>query len=179
MRRALVSLVLAVLAAALTTQLAVAAKPTHEKFTVDETFTEELCGISVTTHLQIKGNVLFVDDREVDLSQALITWSNSEGDWLELFFAGPDFIETQLHGDIRTVDVRIAGVPERMRSSEGLTPVFDRGLVVYQDTVDLNDLDDPDDNVLLGREVFFQAGPHPDLDSDLALFCEVVLDVLG
>jgi hypothetical protein len=78
-----------------------------------------------------------------------------------------------------SVDVRIGGIAERLRSSDVLTPAFDRGPVIFRDTVDLNDLEDPADDVFLGREVFFHAGPHPDLDSDFALFCEVVEDVLG
>jgi hypothetical protein len=179
MRRVVRPLLLALVVLALAAPAALGARPIHEKFTVDETFTEELCGITVTTRVQLKGNVLIFEDRVIDASQVTVTWTNTEDNWLELFVAGPAFVEEQLEGDILIIDVRIAGIPERIRSSEGLTPAFDRGLVIFRDTIDLNDLEDPEDDVFLGREVFFQAGPHPDLDSDFALFCEVVHDVLG
>jgi hypothetical protein len=46
-------------------------------------------------------------------------------------------------------------------------------------TIDLNDLENEEDDELLGFEVVSVAGPHPEIDSDFELFCEVVNDVLG
>jgi len=179
MRRLVRPLLLALVVLAVGAQSALGARPIHDKFNLDETFAEELCGISVTTRVQVKGNVLIFEDRVIDVSQVTVTWTNTEGDSLELFVAGPGFVEERLEGDILTLDVRVAGIPEKLRSSDGLTAAFDRGLVIFRDTIDLNELENPEDDVFLGREVFFQAGPHPDLDSDFALFCEVVQDVLG
>jgi len=50
---------------------------------------------------------------------------------------------------------------------------------VLRDVIDLNDLEDEEDDVFVSSEILFQAGPHPEADSDFALFCEVVHDVLG
>ena len=179
MRRVLLPFALAAMVVLLTASFASAAKPIHEKFVIDETFTEDLCGIEVTTHLEIKGNILFFEDRLIDLSLVRATWTNEDGDWLELFAAGPAFVQEQLDGDILTITVRQAGVQERLRSSEGLTAAFDRGQIVFRVVIDLNDLEDPEDDVFLSFEIVFQAGPHPEADSDFALFCQVVHDVLG
>jgi hypothetical protein len=163
----------------LTAQLALGARPVHERFTVDEVFTEELCGIEVTTHVVIKGNFLGFDDRSVDISRVDITWTNAEGDWLQNFIAGPVWFEERLDGDILTLVDRHAGVHERLRSSAGITAAFDRGLIEFRTVIDLNDLEDEEDDVFLSSETVIQAGPHPEADSDFALFCEVVEDVLG
>ena len=49
MRRAHASLALATLLMLLSAQLAFAAAPVHDKFVIDDTFPENLCGIDVTT----------------------------------------------------------------------------------------------------------------------------------
>src|SRR5687767_12919429 len=95
MRRVSVPLALATLLVLVSAQI-VAAAPVHDKFTVDETFREKLCGIRVTTHVQIKGNVLGFEDHFVDLSQISVTWTNRDGDWLELFATGAFFITEEL-----------------------------------------------------------------------------------
>jgi len=179
MRRASVTTALATLLVVVTAQVVAAAKPIHDTFTVDQTFSEELCGIPVTTHLQVKGNVLRFDDHLVDLSQGTITWTNAAGDWLEYLATGAVFVTEELSGEILTVTIRPSGVQDRIRSAEGFTPVFDRGLVIFRLVIDLNDLEDPVDDVLISFEVLFQAGPHPEFEGDFNLFCQVVTDVLG
>jgi hypothetical protein len=175
MRRVLSAVLLAALALALTAQLAMAAKPFHDKFTDEETFSEELCGIPVTTHVEVSVNFLGFEGRFIDASHVRVTWTNVDGDRL----AGAAFGTEELTGDILTVTVRQAGVQERLASAGGLTPAFDRGQIVLQIVIDLNDLENPEDDVFVSFEVLSQAGPHPEADSDFALFCEVVTDVLG
>ena len=146
---------------------------------MDETFTEDVCGITATIRTEARGSVLVFADRTIEVSLVRVTITNDEGDWLRNFVAGPVFIEEQLEGDILTITLRFAGVHSKWRSSEGLTPAFDRGQIIFRDVIDLNDLEDPEDDVFLSSELLFQAGPHPEADSDFALFCEVVHDVLG
>jgi hypothetical protein len=38
--------------------------------------------------------------------------------------------------------------------------------------------DDDDDDTLLSQSVVFQAGPHPDLDSNFELFCQNLVTYL-
>jgi hypothetical protein len=179
MRRVIGSAALVIALLLLTVQVTLGAGPLHDQFTVDETFTEELCGIEVTTHLEIKGNVLIFEDRFVDLSRLEITWTNAAGDWLRNSISGAAFVEEQLDGDILTITERHVGVHSHLTSAAGQEPVFDRGTVTFLITIDLNDLENEEDDVLLSFDVIFVAGPHPEIESDFALFCEVVEDVLG
>lgn len=179
MRRVLPSILLAALLTLASITAALAARPGHDRFTIDETFDEELCGIDVTTRIQITGNVLFFEDHLVDLSLVRVTWTNADGDWLQNFIAGPVVVTEQLDGDILTVTIANHGVHERLRSSDGLTEAFDRGQIVFRDVIDLNDLADEEDDVFLSSEILFQAGPHPEADSGFELLCETVIDVLG
>lgn len=179
MRRVIRPAALATTMLLLIAQVALGARPVHEKFTIDESFPDELCGIQVMTHLEIKGNVLIFDDRVIDVSRAEITWTNDDGDWLHNSVSGPVFIEERLEGDILTITTRHAGVHSHLTSSAGRTPVFDRGTVTFVSTIDLNDLENEEDDVFLGFEVVKIAGPHPEVDSGFELFCEVVIDVLG
>lgn len=180
MRRLYPAIVLASLLLLTMVQVAVAAKPSHERFTIDETFEDELCGIPVTTHLVIKGHAVgFPDGHFVDHSRGSITWTNADGDWLTNSFAGPVTVTEQLDGSILTITQRYRGVHERLRSSEGLTAAFDRGQITIVTVIDLVNLEDPEDDVFVSSDVVSQHGPHPDADSGFALFCEVVIDVLG
>ncbi|MCA1569688.1 MAG: hypothetical protein LC798_05070 [Chloroflexi bacterium] len=179
MRRVIRSVVMTSTLLLLTAQLALGARPIHEKFTIDESFSEDLCGVEVTAHVQIKGNVLIFEDRAVDVSRVKVTWTNEAGDWLQNTVSGPVFIEERLDGDILTITTRHAGVHSHLVSAAGREAAFDRGTITFVTTIDLNDLEDQDDDVFLGSEVVARAGPHPEADSGFELFCEVVNDVLG
>lgn len=178
MRRA-TPLLLAAAVLLLSAQAVLAAKPGHDRFVVDETIEEELCGIDVTTHVQVKGNVLFMESGIIDVSLVRLTWTNADGDWLQDFIAGPAFVTEVLDGDVLTITVRNAGVHQRLRSSDGITAAFDRGQITFRDVIDLNDLEDETDDELLSSETLFEAGPHPVADSGFELTCDVVVEVLG
>ena len=180
MRRVIGPAALASTLLLLTAQVALGARPIHEKFTIDETFPGDVvCGIEVTTQVEGNGNVLIFDDRFVDLSRVVLTWTNAAGDWLQNSVAGAAMIQEQLDGDILTITERHVGVHSHLTSAAGQEPAFDRGTVIFVITIDLNDLENEDDDVFLSFEVASVAGPHPELDSDFELFCEVFIDVLG
>ena len=179
MRRVIGPVALASALLVLTAQVALGARPIHEKFTVQESFSEDLCGVEVMTHIDIRGNVLIFENRLVDVSRAQITWTNSAGEWLRNSIAGPVFVEEELDGDILTITERHAGVHSHLTSAAGQEPAFDRGTVTFVITIDLNDLENPDDDAFVAFEIAAVAGPHPEVDSDFELFCEVVNNVLG
>jgi hypothetical protein len=179
MRRPLLPLVLATLLTLASATVALAARPFHDKFTIDETVNENVCGIDVTTHIEVKVNGLGFDDHFVDLSQFRITWTNADGDWLTNFGAGQTSITETLDGDILTINEVHRGVHEMLRSADGITAAFDRGQIAFVIVLDLNDLENPDDDVELSFDVVKQAGPHPEADADFELFCEVFTQVLG
>lgn len=177
MRLVLRSLLLAIPVAALTVQVALAGGPMHDKFAVDATFQEELCGLTVTTHDQTNGNVLIFEDRLVDLSRVRVTWTNDEGDWLELFIAGPVTVTEEWNGDILTQTAHNAGLHHRLRSSAGIDPkTFDRGQITFKTVIDFSD---PEEPVLVSQDILFEAGPHPLAHSTTDVFCEAVIEALG
>lgn len=189
MRRILLSLVTTVALLLLTAQLALAAKPVfHEVAQIDEILDppEELCGdpdtpgtgIPVTTHIQGTLNIMERSDGTfVDHSRFRITWTNAEGDWIVNDIAGQARFQPPIEnpdGTVTFIDQH-RGVHERLRTSEGLTPAFDRGFITFITTIDFGD---PENPVLVDEEII-QHGPHPEADSGFALFCEVVTAVLG
>jgi hypothetical protein len=177
MRRVLRPLLLATAVAVLSAQVVAAAKPIHERFAVDATYAEELCGLTVTTHDETNVNVLIFEDRLVDLSRVRITWTNDEGDWLELLIAGPVTITEEWNGDILTVIAHNAGLHHRLRSSAGIDPrTFDRGQITFKDVIDFSD---PEEPIFVTRDILFEAGPHPLAHSTTDVFCEAVVEALG
>ena len=170
----------------LTAQPALAAKPIeHEVVKFDDTIPdEELCGITVDTHIEGHANFLafggFQEGGFQDVSHVVVTWTNEDGDWLQLFSTGRVRGEFDLdENGILTITESHSGIQERLRSAAGTTAAFDRGRIVFEIVIDLNDPEDPEDDEFISFEVVFVAGPHPEFESDFALFCEVVTDVLG
>ena len=164
----------------ITAPAAWAAKPIeHSVDKFDETFSEELCGIAVDGHVKSRTNFLVFEDGIQDVSSGVVTWTNEDGDWLQLRFAGRVRVIEVVNNGILTITEIHSGVQERLRSNEGTTAAFDRGRVIFEIVIDLHDPDDPEDDEFISFETVFVAGPHPELESDFSLFCEVVMDVLG
>ena len=65
------------------------------------------------------------------------------------------------------------GLPEKISTPQGPVIVRDAGLVTFVNTYDLETED------LISQEVLVNRGPHPDLDSDFELFCEVIIAALS
>lgn len=177
----------AALAAAVTSVLSVSAvaagQPFMERFTVNVTADEVICGIPVTAHgVASVVHVVRTDKPFIDIHVGTVTYTNADGDWVEVDFRGPTMITETLNPDgTFTVTLVNSGMQERLTTSTGHGPTaaWDRGRVERILTVDLGDPEDPEDDAILSMEVAFAAGPHPDLDSDFALFCEVFVAALG
>ncbi len=181
MRRVTISASLAVGLLVLMSATTLAARPVeHHVGYVDDTFDEELCGIAVTTRVQAHENIfIYEDGRFVDRSQVTVTWTNEDGEWLTTSSAGTRTVgEVESDGTLTITESHV-GVQSRLRSSDGITAAFDRGRIGFVTVIDLNDPEDPEDDVVVSSDVVDVAGPHPEADSDFALFCEVVTDVLG
>jgi hypothetical protein len=65
------------------------------------------------------------------------------------------------------------GLPEKIQTANGPGLLRDVGFVTFADTFDLETGD------FISSEVVINKEPHPDLDSDFALFCEVVTEALA
>jgi hypothetical protein len=64
-------------------QAALAAKPIHDKFTINETFSVEVCGVEVTTNVRVWGNIIVRSDGTgIDASRVVVTFTDADGDWV-------------------------------------------------------------------------------------------------
>jgi hypothetical protein len=65
------------------------------------------------------------------------------------------------------------GLPEKVKLPNGRVLLRDAGFVSFNDTFDATTGD------FLGTTISPENGPHPDLDSDGALFCDVIVPALS
>jgi hypothetical protein len=181
MRRVVFPILATTLAMSLSAGGVLAAQPTHERLVIDETSTADLCGLQVTQHVVVHVNVVtYPDGLRRDLSTTLITWTNADGDWLSTFSVGPFIFSEVVNADgTTTFTLSARGVQELVRSARGIEAAFDRGQITFVTTIDFGDPENPDDDVVIFDGITFVAGPHPEADSDFALFCQVVTEVLG
>jgi len=149
---------------------------------------DEVCGVPVTTtvdaivnqqeRLASSGFPLFMFT-----GHGTVTWTNpATGKSVSLFFAGIGAKDLTVvdNGD-GTITLRraITGVPERITLSNGQVVTMDVGRVVFVDVIDYNGTPtDTSDDVLISQSVESISGPHPELQSDFTLFCQVVVPAL-
>jgi hypothetical protein len=74
-------------------------------------------------------------------------------------------------GSMTFVDTFI-GLPEQIKIPHGPVLSRDAGNVTFLDTFDA-------DGNFLSRTVVDEKGPHPDLDSDFTLFCDVIVPAIS
>lgn len=99
--------------------------------------------------------------------------SRSTGLTAVLSFAGQSTDET-ISGDpegIHTHRFTFKGLPEKLQTFHGPVLLRDAGVAVFEDTFD--------GDVFLFGGVTVVKGPHPELDSDFTLFCELMTEALG
>ena len=63
-------------------------------------------------------------------------------------------------------------MPEQIKLSNGRMLSRDAGVVTFTDVIDATT------DEVISQTVSGEKGPHPDLDSDFELFCEVMTDAL-
>jgi hypothetical protein len=146
---------------------------------------DEVCGIPVTTTIDIIAN----EQQRLAKSgfplfqstgRGKVTFTNpATGKSVSLFFAGVNFKDLTVvdNGDgTITLRTAVTGVPERVRLSDGTIAIMDVGRVVFVSVIDYNGTPtDTDDDVEISSSIESISGPHPDLESDFELFCEVVV----
>ena len=177
--RRIVVLVLAtsLSALALLAATASAAKPLerfHDVFR--DSFSAEICGIPVDVQVRGTDNFFVYDDDSFkDTSSVQQTITNPEnGKSIIIFNAGqvsgpPPIIDEQA-GTI-TFAVSFKGLPEKIQTSHGPVLLRDVGIATFLDTFDL------ETGEFISSDVIIK-GPHPDLESDFELFCQVVTTAL-
>ena len=152
-----------------------------------ETFEDEICGIPVITTIDI------IDNIQVRLAKSgfplfkstgrgTITFTNpANGKSVEETFSGATKDLTVVDNGDGTITLRTAvtGVPEEVTLSDGTVAIKDVGRVVFVTVIDYNGTPtDTEDDEFLSQTIESISGPHPELESDFTLFCEVVVPAL-
>jgi hypothetical protein len=158
---------------------ALAAQPIeqfHDHFT--DSFSDEICGIAVDVDLVVTDNFfLYADGTFKDTSSFQQTFTNPEnGQSVVVSSAGqvtgPPPVVDEEAGTI-TFLTTFKGLPEKIQTAQGPLLLRDAGIVTFADTFDLVT------GEFISSEVITQKGPHPELDSDFELFCDVVTEALA
>jgi len=156
----------------------------HIVFTIPD---DEVCGISVVTTIDIINNFhVRLGKNGFPLFQVTgvgtVTFTNPvNGKSVENQFAGASKDLTVVDNGDGTITVRTAvtGLAQRITSSDGTAAIMDVGRVVFVGILDYNGTPaDTEDDIFLSGYVESISGPHPDLESDFALFCEEVIPAL-
>ncbi len=152
-----------------------------------ETFPGEVCDIPVTITVDIINNI---NERLAKSGFPLfqstgpgtITITNpATGKSITTRFTGAVKDLTVVDNGDGTITVRTAftGIPEEVRLPDGTVAIKDVGRVVFATVLDYNGTPtDVDDDVFISQSIESISGPHPDLESDFTLFCEVVVPAL-
>jgi hypothetical protein len=147
----------------------------HDHFT--ESFSDEICGIPVDVDLVVTDNFfLYADDSFKDTSSFMATFTNpANGKSVVVSSAGlvsgPAPIVDEEAGTI-TFFTSFKGLPEKIQTANGRVLLRDAGFVTFADTFDL------ETGEFISSEITVNKGPHPELDSDFTLFCEVISEAL-
>jgi hypothetical protein len=158
---------------------ALGAKPIaqfHDHFT--DSFSDALCEIPVDVEIVVTDNFfLYADDSFKDTASFRATFTNpANGNSVVISNAGqvsgpPPIIDEEA-GTI-TFLTNFKGLPEKIQTAHGPVLLRDAGFVQFADTFDLAT------GAFISSEVVFVKGPHPELDSDFTLFCEVITEALA
>jgi hypothetical protein len=152
-----------------------------------ETFSDVVCDIPVTITIDIIENIhVRLAKSGFPLFQTTgpgtITITNPEtGKSVTVRFTGNVKDLTVVDNGDGTITVRTAvtGIPEEVRLSDGTVAIRDVGRVVFATVLDYGGTPtDVEDDVFVSQSIESISGPHPDLESDFALFCEVVVPAL-
>jgi hypothetical protein len=95
------------------------------------------------------------------------------GDMAVNRFAGPFWV-VNISGDPEgdhVEEITVAGLPELWKLAHGRVLIRDAGYVVIRNTIE--------DDEVVDQEVLIIHGPHPELESDFELFCEIMPEALG
>jgi hypothetical protein len=177
------STIIRVLVAALATALVVlpagafAAKPVerfHDNFT--DTFSTDLCGIPVDAVVKGVDNFfLYANDDFKDNASVRATFTNpANGKSVGISNAGQvtgKALVDEAAGTVTFVTT-YKGLPEKIQTARGSVLLRDAGIAVFTDVFDL------DTGAPISSDVSIK-GPHPDLESDFVLFCEVITPALS
>jgi hypothetical protein len=156
---------------------ALAAQPVerfHANFT--DTFSDVLCDIPVdVVAVGVDNFFLYADDSFKDTASVRATVTNpANGKSVIISNAGQvtgTAVVDEAAGTVTFVTT-FTGLPEKIQTAHGPVLLRDAGVAVFTEVFDLATGD------LISTDISFK-GPHPDLESDFVLFCEVITGALS
>jgi hypothetical protein len=155
------------------------AAPLTEQFhgTFSDTFPDNICGIDGTSVVSGMDNIqVFADGTFKDQSRLNQVFTSSEtGKSVEIFVA-QQFTSTAPidNGDGTLTFINtFKGMPEKLLIPNGPILSRDAGIATFIITVDAATGD------FISQTVPVENGPHPDLDSGFARFCDVIVPALS
>ena len=156
-----------------------AANPQVHRFIDSGSFTDpDYCGTGQAVQVSFEVRVVefLAPNQDVDVAQVAqgtFTLTNPEtGATVQNHFAGP-FVG-RLSGDpagLHTLEYTSPGLNEQLRLEHGRVLSLDAGFLTFRDTFDGEEF--------LSGEIVISHGPHPDTETDFALFCELTSTALG
>lgn len=158
---------------------ALAAQPIeqfHDHFT--DSFSDEVCGIAVDVDLVVTENFfLYADETFKATGSFQATFTNPEtGQSVVVSSAGqvtgPPPVVDEEAGTI-TFLTSYKGLPEKIQTAQGPVLLRDAGIITFAETFDL------ETGESISFEIILNKGPHPEAESDGALFCEVISGALA
>jgi len=155
----------------------------HEHVT--DTFDVQLCGLDLVSTVDLIAN----EQERIGSSgfplfqftaSGTQTFTNPDtGKSITNQFAGlgsKDLSVTDNGDGTITLRTATTGIPEKLRLADGTILTMDVGRLVVVSLLDYNGTPtNADDDTLLSQSVAFEAGPHPDLDSNFELFCQTLV----
>jgi hypothetical protein len=155
------------------------AAPLIDRFhgTFSETFPDNICGIDGTSVVNGMDNIqVFADGTFKDqFRQNLVFTSAATGKSVLIFVAQQFTAAGPIDNGDGTVTFTFTfkGLPEKLKLPNGTVLSRDAGFVTFNDTFDATSGD------FLGETISPENGPHPDLDSSFAVFCDVIVPALS
>lgn len=155
------------------------AAPLVDRFhgTFSDTFSDNICGIDGTSVVNGMDNIqVFADGTFKDQARLNQVFTSAATHKSVLIFVADQFVG---RGPIDNGDGTVTftntfkGLPEMLKLPNGPVLSRDAGFVTFNDTFDATTGD------FLGETISPENGPHPELDSGGALFCDVIVPALS
>jgi hypothetical protein len=142
---------------------------------------DNVCGMTVdTTVTGVFTDLVFFDKegnfvRFQSTASFRVTLTDADGDSVIVQNAGLFEEHEVVDAEAGTLTVlsTFKGLPEKIQTAQGPLRLRDAGIATFADTFDLIT------GEFISSEVTVVKGPHPELDSDFELFCDVVTAALA
>jgi hypothetical protein len=177
-RLVFLSVVIGAIVAVLMPGSGVAAKPvfySHANFR--DTFPDEICGVPGTSFVRgVDNATIYADNTFKDAFTMIQTFTaTASGKSIRIHVASQvsENAEPIDNGDGTITFINtFKGLPEQLKIPHGPVLIRDAGVVTLTQTYDANTGD------FISQTVSGEKGPHTDLDSDFAIFCDVIVPAL-